>query len=210
LSTRATEPNATDSPTHALKTNARLSDKQAVEIYALKAIAKISSSEVARRFHITEKAVRDIWCGKTWIRETSVLLDPAEAAFKFSQLRPPGRPKGIGTYQTALSSQKLLADHIPPWKTTSKAHGPNLASFSAESLSSCSRQESKSVAPEQNFSANIPFIDSFHDDWPFWSPSGDDVNRATTFIGMFTLVDNAEDSAQFTLPPRLISSDFRP
>mmetsp|Transcript_36213 Transcript_36213/g.95301 ORF Transcript_36213/g.95301 Transcript_36213/m.95301 type:complete len:219 (-) Transcript_36213:97-753(-) len=84
------------------KPNAKLSEDTAIEIFAVKVLqsstprqskSRMSAAAVARRFCTTEKIVRDIWSGRTWRRETAVLLDPTEASKILSGLRPPGRPK---------------------------------------------------------------------------------------------------------------------
>jgi hypothetical protein len=91
----------------ACKTRAILTDEQAIRIYQIKldnhtASASDPSSAarafnfragtVARAFGVSDKAIRDIWKGRTWLRET-MHLDPARAAMA-ALLRPPGRPKG--------------------------------------------------------------------------------------------------------------------
>jgi len=89
------------------KVNAKLSAETAIEIYAIMMLqkslgkdhqcsgfrSKTSAAALARRFSITEKTVRDIWCGRTWRRETAALLDADEASKVLSGMRPPGRPK---------------------------------------------------------------------------------------------------------------------
>ena len=100
----------------ACKTRAILTDEQAGRIYQIKldsqaaSILLPSSSEralvfragaVARAFGVSDKAIRDIWKGRTWLRET-MHLDPTRAAMA-GALRPPGRPKG----RTARPAQAL-------------------------------------------------------------------------------------------------------
>ena len=51
-----------------------------------------AAKSVAEDFGVSEKTIRDIWKGRTWLRET-VRLDPALAA-RASRLRQPGRPRG--------------------------------------------------------------------------------------------------------------------
>eukprot|EP00292_Cryptomonas_paramecium_P025392 CAMPEP_0113668728 /NCGR_PEP_ID=MMETSP0038_2-20120614/4162_1 /TAXON_ID=2898 /ORGANISM="Cryptomonas paramecium" /LENGTH=72 /DNA_ID=CAMNT_0000584505 /DNA_START=99 /DNA_END=313 /DNA_ORIENTATION=- /assembly_acc=CAM_ASM_000170 len=71
---------------------AKLSEGQAIEIFAIKLnnarqeSRARSSISVARQYNVTDKTVRDIWRGRTWIRETSTLLDPVEAARRLSLL----------------------------------------------------------------------------------------------------------------------------
>ena len=80
----------------ACKTRAILTAEQAIKIFEIKlsnqTATKIqSSTNVARAFGVSEKTVRDIWKGRTWLREI-MHLDPARAAMA-TQLRPPGRPR---------------------------------------------------------------------------------------------------------------------
>ena len=84
----------------ACKTRAVLTAEQAVHIFKIKLSHQASSSKeqnlqarpVARAFGISDKAVRDIWKGRTWLRET-MHLDPSRLASAAARLRPPGRPK---------------------------------------------------------------------------------------------------------------------
>ena len=52
--------------------------------------AKPCASAIAREYGVSEKAIRDIWTGRTWFEETASLepTRPARAP------APPGRPKG--------------------------------------------------------------------------------------------------------------------
>ena len=83
----------------ACKTRAILTAEQAIEILKIKLASKTDSRSryeslspccVARAFGVSEKAVRDIWKGRTWLRET-MHLDPARVVMA-ARLRPPGRP----------------------------------------------------------------------------------------------------------------------
>ncbi len=91
----------------ACKTRAILTDEQAVRIYQIKldspgrtppspaAFAHALDSRaraVARAFGVSDKAIRDIWKGRTWFRET-MHLHPANPAAPAAR-RLPGRPKG--------------------------------------------------------------------------------------------------------------------
>ena len=82
----------------ACKTRTILTAEQAVEIFKVKLSNQLSPSKkrnktrkVAETFGISDKAVRDIWNGRTWLRET-MHLDPARIAMAAAR-RPPGRPK---------------------------------------------------------------------------------------------------------------------
>ena len=86
----------------ACKTRAILTAEQAILIFQIMqshgGIQSIQSgrlrpSAVARAFGVSEKTVRDIWKGRTWLRET-MHLDPARFVTAAARLRPPGRPRG--------------------------------------------------------------------------------------------------------------------
>jgi hypothetical protein len=81
----------------ACKTKVTLQEAQVIQILRFKlsndrpGIKKVSPSVLAKEYGISEKAVRDIWKGRTWLRET-MHLDPSLAVLA-SRLRPPGRPR---------------------------------------------------------------------------------------------------------------------
>lgn len=79
----------------ACRTRAILTVDQAVEIFKTKFESGLQyrARSIAEMYGISEKAVRDIWNGRTWHRET-LHLDPARAGVQ-QQLRLPGRPRGI-------------------------------------------------------------------------------------------------------------------
>jgi ribulose bisphosphate carboxylase small subunit len=72
----------------ASKPRARLSEAQVIAIFQARASAS-SSTKVAMVYGVSEKAVRDIWKGRTWSKETWH-LDPSRPL----QLKLTGRPKG--------------------------------------------------------------------------------------------------------------------
>ena len=72
----------------ALKPRARLSVAQVIAIFQAKSSASIAA-RLATVYGVSEKAVRDIWSGRTWSRETWH-LDQSRPL----QLKLTGRPKG--------------------------------------------------------------------------------------------------------------------
>jgi hypothetical protein len=70
------------------KPRARLSVAQVIAIFKAKASASIAT-RLATIYGVSEKAVRDIWTGRTWSRETW-RLDTSRPL----QLKLTGRPKG--------------------------------------------------------------------------------------------------------------------
>ena len=85
----------------ACKTRAILTTEQAIKIFSIhlanhsSSIAKndkISATHVAIAFGVSDKAIRDIWKGRTWFHEL-IHLDPARAAQAAHRQRAPGRPR---------------------------------------------------------------------------------------------------------------------
>ena len=74
----------------ALKTRAKLSENQVLEIFQLKkGMSTHTAAQVARQFEVSEKTVRDIWTGRTWSSETW----PLDTTRVLEHKRI-GRPKG--------------------------------------------------------------------------------------------------------------------
>ena len=96
----------TKSSIQAFKTRTTLQPEQAIQILKLKLSKPGDSKEplpraIGKQFGVSEKAVREIWKGRTWLRD-SMHLDPSLAALA-SRLRPPGRPR--------LMNDKIHRDH---------------------------------------------------------------------------------------------------
>ena len=86
-------------PVLACKTRAILNEQQAVTIYKIKLSNKLGensksacATSIANLFGVSEKAVRDIWTGRTWSRET-IHLDPARLAVSH-RTKSLGSPRG--------------------------------------------------------------------------------------------------------------------
>ena len=160
----------------ACRTRAVLTAEQAIQIFRIKigsmsltssnvfkdTKTDIEAQVVADAFGVSEKAVRDIWKGRTWNRET-MFLDPNRSA-NSSPLRLPGRPRGAKTrkdrFKASHSAPKSAAlDFVqqPPhllgmtvfWDLTipSETH----AHFEVLTLPESSDPD-----------------DPFHDDWQHW------------------------------------------
>ena len=103
----------------ACRTRVILSPEKAIQIFKIKIsnenttkIQKVDSQSVARTFGVSEKAIRDIWNGRTWLREI-MHLDPACIAMA-ARLRPPGRPRGISRSAASNTASGIKgADHSP-------------------------------------------------------------------------------------------------
>ena len=99
------------------KPRARLSEAQVIAIFQVKGSAS-PATRVAAVYGVSEKAVRDIWKGRTWSRETWH-LDTSRPL----QLKLVGRPKGckdsnprkmraIGHDDMSLTARVLSRPHI--------------------------------------------------------------------------------------------------
>uniref|UniRef100_A0A7S0LWA9 Uncharacterized protein n=1 Tax=Cryptomonas curvata TaxID=233186 RepID=A0A7S0LWA9_9CRYP len=75
-------------PTVAFKPRPRLTQSQAIDIFKMKNTAS-SAVKIAVYYEVSEKAVRDIWTGRTWSMET-YHLDTARTVV----LKQIGRPRG--------------------------------------------------------------------------------------------------------------------
>ena len=89
-----TNPTQSHTGGEAAKPRAILTSKQAVAIFqqklsSVKGTAPCAAA-VARVYGVSEKAVRDIWKGRTW-SDATLLLEPSRPA---RVAGPPGRPKG--------------------------------------------------------------------------------------------------------------------
>ena len=86
--------------TKVAKPRARLTQDEVLEIYSQKGRG-LSASKICLRFGITEKAVRDIWTGRTWVKETT-RLDPLSS----TQAKKSGRLIGRKDGALKLKSKK--------------------------------------------------------------------------------------------------------
>ncbi len=129
---------------------------------------QINTAALAKEFGVTAKAVRDIWIGRTWYKDT-LYLEPSRIDAVERLTRRIGRPKGSRDSKPRIRKidapceDKGQYQAIGSWddKTTSffrdeKPHGH--ACFNnvddAVFLVSCTE---------------TLFIDPFHNDWPCWS-----------------------------------------
>jgi hypothetical protein len=79
-----------DSHTHMKR---KLTATEAVMIYKLKFIdSPKKAHRVGEWFGVSDKTVRDIWCGRCWSKETAP-LDPQRVSLPGAS-KPVGRPKG--------------------------------------------------------------------------------------------------------------------
>mmetsp|Transcript_28133 Transcript_28133/g.74262 ORF Transcript_28133/g.74262 Transcript_28133/m.74262 type:complete len:169 (-) Transcript_28133:429-935(-) len=135
--------------------SAKVSLETALEIYAIKILQEragctprrgMPATSVAKRYGTSEKILRDIWSGRTWRRETAMLLEPPEAADILCRMRPRGRPRNqIET--KASRPQKQFGREVNSSKEMEVS--PVLHQFSEDGEDRCTS-------------------DPFHFDWPYW------------------------------------------
>mmetsp|Transcript_20047 Transcript_20047/g.55597 ORF Transcript_20047/g.55597 Transcript_20047/m.55597 type:complete len:270 (-) Transcript_20047:19-828(-) len=83
----------------AYKTRSKLSKEQVQQIFQLRLHKgtgegpdRITSFRIARRLGVSEKAIRDIWSGRTWRLETNELLGDCDGVALIRAMRRPGQP----------------------------------------------------------------------------------------------------------------------
>ena len=111
------------------KARAILTAEQAVKIYEIKLANHtatksqiLSPGKVARAFGVSEKAVRDIWNGRTWLRETTRLSTPGFGMEERRSLT--GLPH---CPELRSASKDLCSDDCMLHRTTMEFNaGPNL------------------------------------------------------------------------------------
>ena len=88
----------------------KLTAEDALDIFRVKE-SMISASNLSKKYGVTEKAVRDIWTGRTWLRETSCL-----DASRSLQPKKMGRP--LGRKDAKPRKQRIARLPHPSHETT--------------------------------------------------------------------------------------------
>ena len=138
----------------ACKTRTIITAEQAVQIFKIKLTNQNSLSKkknnarkIAEAFGISDKAVRDIWSGRTWLRET-MHLDPVRIEMAASR-RPPGRPKIFESRlhsQSKPSSFSASVEGVPSQSAARSLPTPSLREADKPPTAACDaalRQETK-------------------------------------------------------------------
>jgi hypothetical protein len=187
----------------ACKTRAILTEDQAVQIFTLKVMHKhnngqsISATAIANTFGVSEKAVRDIWKGRTWQRET-MHLNP-DCKQRSCSLKMPGRPKGSKSLRHSDSRHTIT----PGTEIKMMSTGVLMSEAKRETVHTCPTSAPTSTfIIEGSLSSQVPILpysapnpllcfpkaepllcfpeaeqplpghsredDPFHDDWPHW------------------------------------------
>ena len=114
-----------------------------------------SSSAIARLYGVSAKTVRDIWCGRTWHRQT-MHLDPMRP------LRPParkGRPPGSKDLTPRRRQQAKGQPHFHFLvEADGEAQNHNLIGLAGGLI----------AAPLIALCSDEDMTDPFHADWPHW------------------------------------------
>ena len=176
----------------AAKPRAKLSRAQAITIFSARASSSSMAAELASVYTVSEKAIRDIWTGRTWSRETWH-LDPSRPL----HLKTSGRPKGckdaqprkksaIGHDALAASSWSATASPFRPhpdeddWQTLPGQQASRLVGLSqiAESAvyfeDSTARRHRSSAACRKSPTHRHASVDEQLHEWDaFWRSSSD-------------------------------------
>ncbi len=168
-----------------------LTKTQAIEIFMLRngktvdtTVCLKNASSVAKRYGVSPKAVRDIWIGRTWYRET-FFLEPQRADAGERLTRRIGRPKGKKDSVLrkrrdwlfpSTSYQLTTTEHGSPlrWKHSDnqeKTDDMHTSAFPDRSIKKQTiiAEANLIYAPISTEASN--FGDPFHDDWHHWHPS---------------------------------------
>jgi hypothetical protein len=129
----------------------------------------LTAAAVGISFGVSEKAIRDIWRGRTWVRET-MHLDPASYATTVQMLRLPGRPKRHATKAVSDRNRNMANQST---SNTSEYVASSAASVNPESIQHMARVVASLLPPE-----SLYVDDPFHDDWPHWEAAREWAQRA--------------------------------
>ena len=164
-----------------------LSKDNAVDIYKLKQAFTCtknhgkSTADVAREYGVSSKAIRDIWVGRTWYRET-FHLDPSRSDAAERLMKRVGRPKGAKDSKPRRTkesqrSKPLLSETVSGENYTPDHLTQNSASHMPRQ--GCPTIRTYILTRTQNqigindllreWSQLREFCDPFHNDWPFWA-----------------------------------------
>ena len=115
MSTRPEPSSGEDSSCQALhhtlesrKSRAKLTEADALDIFHCKAHS-LSAAFVSKKYGVSEKAVRDIWTGRTWSKETWHL-----DASRLRPLKKMGRP--VGRQDTKPRKSRIVPRKMEPTK----------------------------------------------------------------------------------------------
>eukprot|EP00292_Cryptomonas_paramecium_P001192 CAMPEP_0113685726 /NCGR_PEP_ID=MMETSP0038_2-20120614/14851_1 /TAXON_ID=2898 /ORGANISM="Cryptomonas paramecium" /LENGTH=239 /DNA_ID=CAMNT_0000605883 /DNA_START=32 /DNA_END=751 /DNA_ORIENTATION=- /assembly_acc=CAM_ASM_000170 len=167
-----------------VKTKSKLTHSTVLEIFSARpkqqANCRKGDNEALRiaKIHgVTEKAVRDIWRGRTWRLETAELSSPADVAATFAACRRPGRtPKDRSVndvlQQSPQSSPRQMPCSPPSLNPLSHFVRP-VQDIRAQN------RDPYDVNDFHQLPIVKAFDDPFKEDWPFW----DSASAAVPYHG---------------------------
>mmetsp|Transcript_15488 Transcript_15488/g.42012 ORF Transcript_15488/g.42012 Transcript_15488/m.42012 type:complete len:212 (+) Transcript_15488:72-707(+) len=195
---------ATESAPSQLRTKVKLSPQLAREIYAIQEARsmqkhaifqrKISAAAVARQFSVTEKAVRDIWKGRTWRREIEAHANQNNKIAELHLVQK-CRSKAIeaktfqklGLFQSCESNVGTRRMKLEPSSPPDSGFDSMSSDHYVECHSSAEYQQSEFAqhcnktmtcwqpslpCPVVPATFDLPSCvtesDPFYDDWPYW------------------------------------------
>jgi hypothetical protein len=153
----------------ACRTHAILTAEQAIEIFKIGndfwGKRRRPARDVGKAYGVSDKAVRDIWNGRTWYKET-MHLDPSRSSMPM-RLRIPGRPRRRAG--TTVKGTLYLKNH-------GNGHSLSEIGEKADGIPSCTnvmklKEDTfwpKVLLEVQPLPVSSDLNDPFHDDWEFW------------------------------------------
>lgn len=125
------------------------------------------ASTLAKMYGISAKSVRDIWCGRTWYRET-YHMDPSKAPEMDRLLKKAGRPKGVKDSKPRAKKMSIHQGSVLKSETKSDQDNVGLADLVCDTLCKAERSDI----------CNYPLPD----DWVYWlsahSTESDDLGHS--------------------------------
>ena len=170
-----------------------LSEAQAIEIFHIKLVASTfmhacpSPNRIASSFGVSEKAVRDIWKGRTWARETHHLDPTRPAPLKKCCGRPRGskdsRPRNLGLPSGVRRPSIDLEFEIAPSIdictdicSSQRIHAENISEH-RHFLSTSDSVDHQLHEWTEGISAPSELVDPFQLDWVEWVAAADRINE---------------------------------
>jgi hypothetical protein len=191
----------TNESIQACKTRTVLTEEQAVDIFKVKMINEtlgkleiVRACDLATKYRVNEKTIRDIWKARTWSRET-LHLDPARTTCPD---KLPGRPRGSTDKKQrtrqAVSRKRPLTraeqdagglartgecdlERRRPADVDSQTDSSGGESGSAGSaagrrpISPAGGRGRREMCCAESLPASSSREDPFHDDWAHWTAS---------------------------------------
>mmetsp|Transcript_4241 Transcript_4241/g.12105 ORF Transcript_4241/g.12105 Transcript_4241/m.12105 type:complete len:180 (+) Transcript_4241:138-677(+) len=154
------------------KTKAVLTQTDVLAIFMIKVDAlparRPTPGQVASRFGVTEKTIRDIWAGRTWRQETKHL--DASRVNVCEEVRRPGRPKGNRVPRSG-QDPRTHPENVPFDHSDLQSNCGNWCFHCATVCDQpllCSQTSLSVLMSEPGPQYSSDPADPFHDDWPFW------------------------------------------